>query len=101
MTHAPVTWEIEESDYGDELWFGGTGAGLISVNGWSNGGCKQSAKDWEALQAEARLIAAAPAMFASLKSMVDMMEDGDEPGEGSEWYLKARAALNKATGEQP
>lgn len=35
----------------------------------------------------------------SLQSMVDMMESGDEHGEGSNWYLKAKAALAKAKQE--
>lgn len=70
MSDDPVSaWEIVEEDYGDELWFGGTGHGLICVNGWANGGCKKNETEWEKLQAEARLIAAAPTLLARIREL--------------------------------
>ena len=32
-------------------------------------------------------------LFDSLRSIVEIMDSGDEHGEGSDWYLKAMAAL--------
>ena len=60
-------WNIEESDYGDEYWFGGPGQGCIEVGGWVNGGCKHDDDAWEELKKEAILIAAAPEMLEALQ----------------------------------
>jgi hypothetical protein len=91
-------WEIEESDYGDELWFGGTGHGLITVGKWSSGGCKKEPLEWAELQAEARLIASARNLLAALVEAVEW--DGhDEYGEPAVWLEQARAAIRKARGE--
>ena len=49
-------------------------------------------------KANAHLIAAAPDMYKALKSMVDMMDCGDESGDGSEWHAEAVLALKKARG---
>lgn len=49
--------------------------------------------------ANAQLIAAAPELLESLQEMVSMMDDGDEPGAGGEWHIKASAAITKALGE--
>lgn len=61
--HTPGPWEVSEDDYGDELWFGGDGKGLVSVNGFSNGGCKDRPEEWQQLLADARLMAAAPELL--------------------------------------
>ena len=67
--HTPGPWEIIEDDYGDEHWFGGFGGGQIQVNEWVNGGCLDNPKEWAKLQAEARLIAASPDLYAVLKEL--------------------------------
>lgn len=67
--HTPGPWEITESDYGDEHWFGGSDFGQIEVNEWVNGGCKKYPLEWAKLQAEARLIAASPDLYAVLKEL--------------------------------
>ena len=105
MTHTP--WEIEEDDYGDELWFGGEGCGLITVNGWSNGGCKRDPEAWAKLQDEAHLIAAAPELLAVLKAFSDYVHQEQSATDGAvtysttainHWAFLARAAIAKATG---
>jgi hypothetical protein len=83
-------WEIVEEDYGDELWFGGSGHGLIEVNGWANGGCKKHPEQWRKLQSEARLIAAAPDLYEALKYAV-----GNPEFNSFEFDRLARAALAK------
>ena len=102
--HTQDNWEILESDYGDELWFGGEGCGLISVNGWSNGGCKKELKSWEKLKAEARLIATASELLAACKAFITYDETDDHDGVSMminyDDALKAcRAAIAKATGQ--
>lgn len=47
--------------------------------------------------ANARLIAAAPELLAVLVELTDL--EGPLPGNQA-WYIKARAAIAKATGEQ-
>ena len=97
--HTPSFWEITEEDYGDELWFGGKGAGMIFVNGWANGGNKNvgDGSEWEALKKEAMLIAAAPDLLALLIELIDI--EGPKPGT-STWAMKVRAAIAKAIGEK-
>lgn len=113
--HTPGPWEIEEDDYGDELWFGGEGRGIITVNGWSNGGCKRDPERWSNMQADARLIAAAPDLLKALRlvmscageistapdGLLEMaLDDGDEQTrQQANAFLVARAAIAKATGE--
>jgi len=104
--HTPGPWEIEEDDYGDEIWLGGDGCGMLVVNGWVNGGCKDNPNRWAALQAEACLIAAAPDLLAALEAgaecLVSWMEaaDPDYVREPDEQVLAAmRAAIAKATGQ--
>lgn len=50
------------------------------------------------LRANVRLMAAAPELLESLSEMVAMMDSGDEHGQGSEWHIKASAAIAKAIG---
>ena len=60
--------------------------------------CIYDDTDNPAARADARLISAAPELLASLSEMVAMMDSGDEHGQGSEWHIKASAAIAKATG---
>lgn len=68
--HTKGPWKISEQDYGDELWFGGEGCGLITVNGWANGGCKDKPKEWAKMKADARLIAAAPDLLKACELFI-------------------------------
>jgi hypothetical protein len=105
-----TTWEIEESDYGDELWFGGEGCGLIQVNGWSNGGCKDIPAEWMDLQRQARLIAAAPELLAAAKLVIAWYEAEDDHSK-ADFYERLqmcrdsedalRGAIAKAEGATP
>ena len=99
MKKQPDAWEIEEDDYGDEIWYGGKGCGLITVNGWTNGGCKDDPEKWEALKAEARLISAAPDLLNALENLTKFIEQAYP--NATEWvrYTRAKAAIAKATGE--
>ena len=94
--HTPGPWKITEDDYGHEHWFGGAGEGQICVNGWVNGGCKKYPSKWRKLQANARLIAAAPELLAALKALTD---NGRVPPTGAA-FSKARAAIAKAEGSK-
>lgn len=58
-------------------------------------------RDTQAQAFDAALIAAAPALLASLASMVEMMDKGEEPGRGSDWYIAAKAALEQAEPPAP
>lgn len=51
--------------------------------------------DWPMKEANARLIAAAPELLAAVHAAVDGI-DSTAP-----WAVKCRAAIAKATGEQP
>lgn len=51
-------------------------------------------------EANARLISAAPDLLEALKDMTDMIDCGDEHGEGSPWHIKAKTAIAKALGEE-
>lgn len=67
---------ISEDDYGDELWFGGQGCGLIYVGGWADGGCKQNAEQWKELQADAAYIAAInPQQLIALLDLVELQHE--------------------------
>lgn len=48
--------KVVESDYGDEIWFGGKGRGIITVGEWICGGQKHHPEEWEKRRFEARLI---------------------------------------------
>jgi hypothetical protein len=96
--HTPGPWEIEEDDYGGEIWLGGDGCGMIVVNGWVNGGCMAHPVEWAKLQADARLIAAAPDLLAcaiKLRAMADWLPHPH----CVEAIEMAGAAIAKATGQ--
>ena len=94
--HTQGPWKITEDDYGHEHWFGGAGEGQICVNGWVNGGCKKYPSKWRKLQANARLIAAAPELLEALKSLVAGIFDGPDASDAAMLVDKARAAIAKA-----
>jgi hypothetical protein len=104
--HTPGPWEIEEDDYGDEIWLGGDGCGMIVVNGWVNGGCMANPVEWAKLQADARLIAAAPDLLAALQVLFSDYKFLADSGDAGFWSLEdtdegqqALAAIAKATGQ--
>lgn len=59
--------------------------------------------DWlpEIVAANARLIAAAPELLASLREIVTAIESDDADGysPSGDWFREAKAAIAKATGE--
>ena len=91
--HTPGPWKITEDDYGHEHWFGGYGEGQFVVNGWVNGGCKKDPSEWRKLQADARLIAAAPELLKALELCINAMFPGCPDEEWSIAYEKACAAI--------
>ena len=95
--HTPAPWDTEESSYGDEIWLGGNGAGMIIVNGWINGGCMDNPARWAVVQADARLIAAAPDLLAALEKAQDYF-DGYSTKDTVRRAIAA--AIAKATGEE-
>jgi hypothetical protein len=58
-------------------------------------------KDFEELQANARLIAAAPELLEALESAIGILRGHQETPEKIERYTKATAVIAKAKGEQP
>ena len=105
--HTPAPWDTEESSYGDEIWLGGNGAGMIIVNGWINGGCMDNPARWAVVQADARLIAAAPDLLAALQyaagKLISLAEA--ETDDQERWIIDdisrvIRATIAKATGEE-
>lgn len=87
--HTPGPWTAEHSNYGDEIWFGGYGAGMWTVEpigAYLDGASKENA----------RLIAAAPDMLAALVEAADALNDS---GEYPLTLRRIRAAIAKAKGE--
>lgn len=98
MSITPLS-DMSESDYGDELWFGGDGCGLISVGDWSAGGVKKDyPDDWELLQKQAKLISAAQVMFDALESVKAWMSTQDADQSGIDAWVKINKALASARG---
>jgi hypothetical protein len=90
----------EDHPWTDICW--GVGSGGFSIVSEVNGGGTLDmnlGQMSEICEANAYLIAAAPEMYHALKSMVDMIDCGDEHGEGIEWHKEATKALTKARGE--
>ena len=89
-THTPGPWIAEYSDYGDEIWFGGYGAGMWTV--------EPPGAYLDGLSAaNARLIAAAPDLLAALSDIVASSDAncGDSLANAIE---TARTAIAKAKG---
>jgi len=101
-THTPGPWTAEYSNYGDEIWFGGYGAGMWTVEpigAYLDGASKENA----------HLIAAAPELLAALEALrgeAEMLrrqygrEGNTEWADRQAWLVeKADAAIAKAKGE--
>ena len=106
--HTPGPWEAEYSDYGEEIWYGGEGAGVWSIKGpkecYLAGMGDESADEQERAAANARLIAAAPDLLEACERLRDHGSIADEWGSGQSTEL-ARildamdAAIAKARGD--
>ena len=95
--HTPGPGDLEEDTYGEEIWLGGAGAGMIVVNGWVNGGCMDDPAQWATLQADARLIRAAPDLLAALEAIADgSVDPAIWPDLAVRYEKFARAAIAKA-----
>lgn len=86
--HTPGPWGIIKGEFGPVIFSGETGAMVAQpVRGSSD----------DERQANARLLSAAPDLLQSLKEVVDWLEIAENK---SVMHTKARAAIEKATGEQ-
>ncbi len=90
--HTPGPWAMPDSEQGR--------ISKVGVNGGWDGmiataDCGDYARSRSEGFANARLIAAAPDLLEALK---DAVRDSESPGQ---WLDEARAAIAKATGEQP
>lgn len=99
-THTPTPIEVEESNYGEELWFGGKGMGLITIHigefGWREGGCKNVPDQWERLKQQAALIVKAVNCHAELVSVIKHLQDNYSRGrdEDADWTNETQARVN-------
>ncbi len=94
--HTPGEWTAEMSSSGVfsiQSQTGGEHGGLLVI------ASRNEHRNVTAMHANARLIAAAPDLLASLRDMVDWLDDGNRQlsESASADVLKARAALSKAT----
>ena len=93
-THTPGPWIAEFSDYGEEIWFGGYGAGMWTV--------EPPGAYLDGLSAaNARLIAAAPDLLAALEQCLPIIDAYRRAalGDGDIAAHNARVAIAKAKGE--
>ena len=88
MSHSPGPW----TSAGDEV-VDAHGQSILGRH-WSTAG--EDGYDWDTLEANARIAAAAPELLAMLRAMVD---DGSD--DGAEVYMEARALLARIEGPQP
>jgi hypothetical protein len=95
--HTPGPWHVKQlMSYVDQFEIRGprdSGVMVARTIEWGS-----AAEGDDPSEANARLIAAAPELLEALQEMVDEINSGDEPGHGSPWHDKARAAIAKATG---
>ena len=100
MSHTPAPWKLGEFDehLGYDCMTAGIRCGPAVLDGGNYGQQRcmpMTPTSRERMQADARLIAAAPDL---LESLVRLVEDAQWLG----WDMtKARAAIAKATGETP
>lgn len=90
--HTPGPWNCQRAS--------AAGRNIICAENSPLDICVLSNRDKTQVQidANARLIAAAPELLTALKDMVAMMDSGDEHGAGREWHRQAIAAIAKAEG---
>jgi hypothetical protein len=93
MSHTPGPWTRGNVDYTEDNIFGANGVLVAAVCG--NDGSNIAVPE---VDADARLIAAAPEMLDVLKRFVDMMDKGAESRFWGELDMNARAAIRKAEG---
>jgi len=84
--HTPGPWFIEGMDMDIKSPSDHPGFRLAQVHG---------GRPWWEREANARLIAAAPELLATLQELIDI--EGPQPGSAA-WADKARALIAKATG---
>lgn len=65
MSHTPGPWNAEYDDYGDEIWFGGYDCGTWKVGPAYLGGHGNDPVVKATMEADARLISAAPDLLAA------------------------------------
>ena len=101
--HTPGPWEAEYSDYGEEIWYGGEGAGVWSIKGpkecYLAGMGDESADEQERAAANARLIAAAPDLLSACEEIVALADDAGEVPVWVDAIDMARTAIAKARGD--
>ena len=88
--HTPGPWKAEYEEYGEEIWFGGGNCGTWYVGPCYLGGDGDDPEKKVVMDANARLIAAAPDMLEALEWYAD-----DTSSQGD----IARAAIAKARGQ--
>jgi hypothetical protein len=98
-THTPGPWEVHEYGDGDSLAIHYSDNDRICFMATHGG----SQAQWEAIQANARLIAASPDLLAMLHCAENWLREYDmqnSPDSGAHELLRdIRAAIAKATGE--
>lgn len=92
--HTPGPWKLD--DQSSPLVCGQTGPYIAQVFGYDNGdtGTRRASAD-----ADARLIANAPALLASLRQILADLEDSDFAEDFADTIQAARAAIEAATGD--
>jgi hypothetical protein len=109
--HTPGPWEVDPSEYSDMIWTAGSPYGqdkmhIADVRGWGHltgrGSCAFSdANASKIMEANARLIAAAPELLAELERLVTYFGPDRGPAELRAKLNDARAAITKAKGNTP
>jgi hypothetical protein len=92
VKHTPGPWLAEFYDYGDELWFGGSGMGMWCIGPAYLGGEGDTPEGIAKMKADALLIAAAPDLLAVCKDIEGFLKRS-----GYDTAL-VRAAIAKAEG---
>lgn len=90
--HTPGPWVAAYDDFGEEIWFGGSGCGTGIVGPAYLGGEGETQKGREHMQADARLISAAPEMLEALKAAIAGKD---------RWWCMVELAISKAEGREP
>jgi hypothetical protein len=98
-THTPGPWS--NTPMQDTIWAndGETKIATVADLPWITSPAGRRQSDWETEQANAKLIAAAPALLAALSNLVHCCERDFYSSESP--LAQARAAIAKATGCTP